>query len=107
MIGLDIHSAVFQCMHGRNWHIKVEPPSHESTEATSSDQQGEEETIVWNTPLLYEVSGHTSPPPLSGHSPGDDSTKIARRPAVLHFNSYDGKKMMARYVQTALREVES
>ena len=106
MIGLDIHSAVFQCMHGRNWHIKVEPPSHESTEAASRGQHGEKEASVWNTPLLYEVSGSKSPSAQSEQITEDAATKIARRPAVLHFNSYDGKEMMARLVE-ALREVAS
>jgi len=114
IIGLDARSAVFQCMHGHSWHVDVEPPpptsQHESTtttaRGTTRDEQGkkeEEATRAWGTPLLHEV-GHRRPA-NSGQSPEEttaSSFKVARRPAVLHFNSYDGKEMMAQVVE-ALR----
>jgi hypothetical protein len=95
-VGLDTHSAVFQCMHGHSWHVDVEPPPTLRAPAEAATAG----TRAWGTPLLFQVVQSPRRRGRAGVADGASADeRVPRWPAVMHFNSFDGKEMMARVVE--------
>jgi hypothetical protein len=98
-VGLDTHSAVFQCMHAHSWHVDVEPPPT-ILQAHAAAAPATAGTRAWGAPLLFEVVQSPRRTGRAGAADGASAEeRVPRWPAVMHFNSFDGKEMMARVVE--------